>query len=76
MKLVFRNFVFVLKRFIAVPLSYIIVSRWLESFAYKTPILWEMFFASGLLVFIITALTVSYQSYKAAAANPVDGIKV
>jgi hypothetical protein len=31
--------------------------------------------AGGLLVFVITALTVSWQSYKAAIANPIDGIK-
>jgi putative ABC transport system permease protein len=60
---------------IAVPLAYIIVVRWLENFAYKTPLHWWMFVAGGLLVFIITVLTVSYQSYKAATANPIDGIK-
>jgi putative ABC transport system permease protein len=60
---------------IAVPLSYVIVNRWLENFAYKTPIHWWVFLASGLLVFVITALTVSWQSYKAAVANPVDAIK-
>ncbi|MDR2385478.1 MAG: hypothetical protein LBD80_07465 [Tannerella sp.] len=61
---------------IAAPLSYIIVNRWLENFAYKTPVHWWIFVAGGLLVFIITVLTVSYQSYKAAAANPVEGIKI
>jgi putative ABC transport system permease protein len=72
-----RGFIirFAIAYIIAVPLSYIIVSRWLENFAYKTPIYWEMFFAGGLLVFVITVLTISYQSYKAAAANPVEGIK-
>jgi hypothetical protein len=36
---------------------------------------WWIFVAGGLLVFIITALTVSWQSYKAASANPADSIK-
>jgi putative ABC transport system permease protein len=58
----------------AVPLSYLIVNRWLENFAYKTPVHWWMFITGGVFVFIITVLTVSYQSYKAASANPVEGI--
>jgi putative ABC transport system permease protein len=58
----------------AVPLSYLIVNRWLENFAYKTPVYWWMFVAGGVFVFVIIVLTVSYQSYKAASANPVEGI--
>jgi putative ABC transport system permease protein len=72
-----RSFIvqFVIAYLVAVPIAYIVVNRWLENFAYKTPIHWWVFIAGGLLVFIITALTVSYQSYKAATANPIDGIK-
>jgi putative ABC transport system permease protein len=72
-----RDFIiqFVIAYIIAVPLAYIIVNRWLENFAYKTPIHWWIFLAGGLLVFIIMLLTVSWQSYKAASTNPVDGIK-
>lgn len=68
-------FQFVVAYIIAVPLAYIVVQRWLDNFAYKTPIYWWVFVAGGLLVFLITALTVSHQSYKAATANPVEGIK-
>jgi putative ABC transport system permease protein len=60
---------------IAVPLAYIVVQRWLDNFAYKVPIHWWIFVAGGLLVFLVTALTISHQSYKAATANPVEGIK-
>jgi putative ABC transport system permease protein len=67
---------FAIAYLIAVPLSYLIVNRWLENFAYKTPLHLWIFLAGGLLVFVIMTLTVSYQSYKAATANPVDGIKV
>ncbi|MDR0725931.1 MAG: ABC transporter permease [Prevotellaceae bacterium] len=72
-----RDFIiqFAIAYIVAVPLTYIIVNRWLENFAYKTPIHWWIFVAGGLFVFIITALTVSWQSYKAAITNPVDGIK-
>jgi len=60
---------------VAVPLAFYIVHRWLEQFAYKTPIYWWVFVLAGLLVLAITVITVSWQSYKAASANPVDAIK-
>jgi len=60
---------------VAVPLSYYIVHRWLQQFAYKIPIYWWIFLLAGLLVFVITVVTVSWQSRKAATANPVDAIK-
>ena len=60
---------------VAVPLAFYIVHRWVEQFAYKTPIYWWVFVLAGLLVLAITVITVSWQSYKAANANPVDSIK-
>jgi putative ABC transport system permease protein len=72
-----RNFIiqFAIAYIVAIPLAYIIVNRWLENFAYKTPVHWWIFVAGGILVFIITVLTVIWQSYKAASANPADSIK-
>ena len=60
---------------VAVPVAYYIVNRWLQQFAYKTPIYWWVFLLAGLLIFAITVITVSWQSHKAATANPVDSIK-
>jgi len=60
---------------VAVPLSYYIVHRWLQQFAYKIPVYWWIFLLAGLLVLVITVITVSWQSRKAATANPVDAIK-
>jgi putative ABC transport system permease protein len=60
---------------IAVPLAYYVVNRWLENFAYKTPIYLWVFVAGGVLVFLIAVATVSWQSYKAASANPVEAMK-
>jgi putative ABC transport system permease protein len=60
---------------VAVPLAYYAVSRWLENFAYKTPIHWWVFVLGGLLVFAVTVLTVSWQSYRAASVNPIEAIK-
>ena len=60
---------------VAVPVAYYIVNRWLQQFAYKTPVYWWVFLLAGLLIFAITVITVSWQSYKAATANPVEAIK-
>jgi putative ABC transport system permease protein len=60
---------------ISVPVAYYIVHRWLQQFAYKIPIYWWVFALAGLLIFIVTVITVSLQSYKAAATNPVEAVK-
>jgi putative ABC transport system permease protein len=66
---------FVVAYIIAVPPAYYVVNRWLEGFAYKTPIHWWVFILGGLIVFLISLATVSWQSYRAASINPIDGIK-
>ncbi|GHT62666.1 ABC transporter permease [Bacteroidia bacterium] len=55
---------------LAVPVAYIIVHRWLENFAYKTPVYWWVFLLGGIIILLITVITVSAQSYKAAKRNP------
>jgi putative ABC transport system permease protein len=59
---------------IAWPVGYIVMNRWLSNFAYRTSIRIEIFILSGLLVLIFALMTVSYQSIKAAIANPVDSL--
>ena len=61
--------------FIAFPIAYYLVSRWLLNFAYKiTPDVWIYLFAV-LLTSFIAGITVSYQSYKAATANPIKALR-
>jgi len=60
---------------LAVPLTYIGIQYWLESFAYRTAISWEPFLASGLAAMLIALLTVGYRAYRAAAANPVKALR-
>lgn len=59
----------------AVPVSYYFVGKWLDNFAYRTPIHWWVFALAGLIILLVTAVTVSWQSWRAAIANPVDAIK-
>jgi putative ABC transport system permease protein len=48
---------------------------WLKNFVYKTTISWWIFAVSGLAAILITWLTISYQSYKAAGRNPVEVLR-
>jgi putative ABC transport system permease protein len=59
---------------IAIPVAYYAVLKWLESFAYKTKIAGWVFLLSGMIVLLITLLTVSIQSYKAASRNPTKAL--
>jgi putative ABC transport system permease protein len=60
---------------IAWPIAYLAIGRWLETFAYRTQITCTLFLLSGFLVLIIALATVSYQSIRAALANPVDSLR-
>lgn len=65
----------VLSCLIAIPVTYFFMHNWLQQYEYRTEITWWIFAAAGLGAFIITLLTVSFQSIKAALANPVDSLR-
>lgn len=61
---------------IAAPLSYYLMNKyWLQNFAYRVDISLFLMVLAGLLSIVIAWLTVSYQSFKAAASNPVDYLR-
>lgn len=60
---------------IAVPVSYYFMHQWLLQFEYRTVLFWWIFAAAGLGAVLITLVTVSFQSVKAALANPVDSLR-
>jgi len=60
---------------IACPVSYLYLNNWLEGFVVKTPLSLWVFILAGVLSGLIALMTVSYQTWKAAVANPVDSIK-
>ena len=60
---------------IAWPVAYYFMDRWLKNFAFRIDIGIWTFMLSGVLVLLIALLTVSYQSVKAAVANPVDSLR-
>ena len=60
---------------IAVPFAYYGAQKWLEGFAYKTKISWWIFGLAGLATLFVALATVSWQSFKAARANPVKSLR-
>ncbi len=57
------------------PVSWYIMSKWLEQFAYRMELGILPFLYSGLTAYLIALLTIGYKSYKAATANPVDSLR-
>jgi putative ABC transport system permease protein len=66
---------FVIAFMIAVPVSFYVMNKWLESFTFKTSLSWWVFALSGVLTLGIALLTVSWQSWKAATRNPVEVLR-
>jgi putative ABC transport system permease protein len=60
---------------IATPIAFYMMSQWIQKFAYRTEISWWIFVAAGLGALIITLITVSFQSIKAALSNPTKSLR-
>lgn len=60
---------------VAAPIAFYFVKKWLENFVYRTSIHWWVFVVAFILISVITFLTVSFQNWKAATANPVDSVR-
>ncbi|MEX2601796.1 MAG: ABC transporter permease [Balneolaceae bacterium] len=69
LKLVFAGFV------IAIPIAWYVMNRWLEDFAYRIEIGPGVFLLAGAVAVLIAFATVSWQSVRAAVADPVDSLR-
>jgi ABC-type antimicrobial peptide transport system permease subunit len=65
----------VISLLIAVPLAYYFMNSWLQHYTYRAEISWWIFVITAAGTVVITLLTVSFQSIKAAIANPVKSLK-
>jgi len=61
--------------FIASPIAWIIMNKWLEGFAYRQNLSVDIFFLAALIVLVIAIITVAWQSLKTALANPVEALR-
>jgi putative ABC transport system permease protein len=60
---------------IAAPVAWYAMHQWLQGFAYRTSISWWLFPAAGAIALIVAGLTVSFQAFKAAIANPIQSLR-
>jgi len=60
---------------IATPIAYLAMNQWLQKFTYRADISWWIFMAACTSALIITLVTVSFQSIKAALSNPVNSLR-
>jgi hypothetical protein len=60
---------------IATPLAWWAIHAWLDNFAFRTEVSWWLFPLCGLLMILISFVTLSYQTIRAATANPVKSLR-
>jgi len=61
---------------ISIPAVWFLMSDWLQNYVYRTEIGLLVFLWTILLILLPTAITISYQSYKAATANPANSMRI
>jgi putative ABC transport system permease protein len=76
-KLLSRDFVVlvIISVLLSTPLAYYYSNQWLQQYNYRIEISWWVFVITSIVALMITLLTVSYQSIKAALINPVETLK-
>jgi len=60
---------------LAWPISWFLMSMWLNNYAFRINLSWWIFVVSGAAALVVALLTVSYQAVRAARANPVNALK-
>jgi len=60
---------------IAFPVAWWLMNKWLQDFEYRIQIGWWVFIVAGVAAILIALLTISFQSIKAALANPVKSLR-
>lgn len=60
---------------LAVPAAWYVMNIWLQDFAFRADITFNIFILSGVFALFITLLTVCIQSFKAANINPVECLR-
>lgn len=60
---------------LAIPLGWLGMQNWLEGFAYRIVLGWDIFMLAGMLVLFIAVSTISYQAVRASIANPAEALR-
>jgi putative ABC transport system permease protein len=78
LKLLYREFAFLLliAFIIATPIAWVATSKWLENYAFRINLQWTFFVLPFIAIIAVALITVSFQSVKAALANPVRSLRM
>jgi putative ABC transport system permease protein len=60
---------------IATPLAWFLMREWLQDFAYRYPLHWDVFALAGLVVALIAVLTIGVQALRSALRNPLEALR-
>ena len=60
---------------VSIPLSWLIMSNWLQEFAYRIPMQWFVFAGAGFITLLIAFITVGLQTMMTSIANPVKSLR-
>lgn len=60
---------------LAMPIAYIVMNQWLQTFAYRIDIEADVFVSAAMLTLSIALLTVGYHAFRAAVADPTDTLR-
>ena len=60
---------------VAFPIAWLVMHSWLQNYKYRIGISWWIFLAAGVSAIFIAIVTISFQSIKAAIANPVKSLR-
>ena len=76
-RLILRDFLILvsISIVIAVPVSYYLMTRWLENYVYRSGISVLLLIFAALITIALTLITISFKAYKAAVLNPAESIK-
>lgn len=69
LKLVFMSII------VSTPLAWYAVDKWLENYAYRVNVSWQIFAIAAVAAIVISLVTISFQSVKAALSNPVKSLR-
>ena len=68
-------FLVVLAGIISIPIAIILIDMWLQNFAYRSGVNFQIFIITALAALVIASLTASYHCIKVARTNPVDSLR-
>jgi len=76
-RLLTREFIrwIIVANIIALPIAYFAMNAWLQNFVYRITMNWWTFIFAGILALVIALITVSFQSIRAALANPIKSLR-